>query len=47
MPLNKETVKQILIECKAFAVIRKQFFKVTSLTELFKNVKIDDVLSFL
>ena len=38
------TVKHILIECRAFAVIRKRFFKVTSLTE---NVKIDDVLSFL
>ena len=30
-----------------FAVIRKWFFKVTSLTELFENMKIDDVLSFL
>ena len=41
------TVKHILIECRAFAVIRKRFFKETSLTELFKNIKIDDVLSFL
>ena len=41
------TVKHILIECRAFAVIRKRFFKVTSLTELFENIKIDDVLSFL
>ena len=41
------TVKHILIECKAFDVIRKRFFKVTSLTELFENIKIDDVLSFL
>ena len=41
------TVKHILIECRAFAVIRKQFFKVTSITELFENIKIDDVLSFL
>ena len=40
-------ITHILIECRAFAVIRKQFFKVTSLTELFENVKIDDVLSFL
>ena len=39
------TVKHILIECRAFTVIRKRFFKVTSLTELFENVKIDDVLS--
>ena len=41
------TVKHILIECRAFAVIRKRFFKVTSLTKLFENIKIDDVLSFL
>ena len=41
------TVKHILIECRAFVVIRKRFFKVTSLTELFENIKIDDVLSFL
>ena len=40
-------VKHILIECRAFTVIRKQFFKVNSLTDLFENVKIDDVLSFL
>ena len=41
------TVKRILIECRAFAVIRKEFFKVNSLTELFENIKIDDILSFL
>ena len=41
------TVKHILIECKAFAAIRKRFFKVTSLTEMFENIKIDDILSFL
>ena len=40
-------VKHILIECRAFAVIRNQFFKVNSLTNLFENVKIDDILSFL
>ena len=36
-------VNHILIEF--FAVIRKRFFKVTSLTDLFENVKIDDILS--
>ena len=41
------TVKHILIECRAFTVIRKQFFKVNSLIDLFEYVKIDDVLSFL
>ena len=40
-------IKHILIECRAFAVIRKQFFKETSLNELFENIKIDDILSFL
>ena len=41
------TVKHFLIECRAFVVIRKRFFKVNNLTDLFENVKIDDVLSFL
>ena len=41
------TVKHILIECRSFAVIRKRFFKVNNLTDLFENVKIDDILSFL
>ena len=30
-----------------FAVIRNRFFKVNNLTDLFENVKIDDILSFL
>ena len=29
------------------AVIRKRFFKVNNLTDLFENVKIYDILSFL
>ena len=41
------TVKNILIECRTFAVIRKLFFKVNNSTDLFENVKIDDILSFL
>ena len=41
------TVKHILIECRAFAIFRKRFFKVNNLTDLFENVKIDDILSFL
>ena len=41
------TVKHILIECRTFAVTRKGFFKVNNLTDLFENVKIDDILSFL
>ena len=34
----------ILIECRNFAVIRKRFFKVNNLTDLFENVKIDDTV---
>ena len=41
------TIRHILVECRAFAVIRKRFFKVNSLIDLFENVKIDYVLSFL
>ena len=41
------TIRHILMECRAFTVIRKQFFKVNSLIDLFENVKIDDILSFL
>ena len=41
------TVKHILIECRTFAVIWKRFFKVDNLTDLFENVKINDILSFL
>ena len=39
------TVKHVLIEYRAFALVRKRFFKVNSLIGLFKNIKIDDVLS--
>ena len=48
---NKHRVWQIkhlaLIECRDFALISKRFFKVNSLTDLFENVKMEDVLSFL
>ena len=40
-------VKHIRIECRTFVVTRKQFFKVNNLTDLFENVKIDDISSFL
>ena len=41
------TIKHIFIEFRAFALIRKQFFDVNSLGDLFVNVHIDDLLSFL
>ena len=34
-------------QVKLQTVIRKWFFKVNNLTDLFENVKIDDILSFL
>ena len=37
--------RYILIECRAFAFIKKRFFKVNSLFDLFENVKMDEVLS--
>ena len=40
------TIKHVLIECRAFAHIRKWFFKVNSLIDLFEDVKIDDILFF-
>ena len=39
------TVKHVLIECRTFALVRKRFFKVNSLINLFENIKIDDILS--
>ena len=41
------TDKHVHIECKVFALIRKRFFKVNNLTNLFENVNIGDVLTFL
>ena len=35
------------MECWEFALIRKRFFKVNRLSDLFDNVKMEDVLSFL
>ena len=40
-------VECVLIECKALALIRKRFFKVNILSDLFANIIINDILSFL
>ena len=40
------TIKHVPIECRAFALIRKWFFKVNRLSDLFNNVKMNDVLSY-
>ena len=39
-------VKHIFIEWRAFFLIRKWFFNVNSLSDLFENVNMDDILSF-
>ena len=39
------TIKQVLIECRAFTFIRKWFFKVNHLRDLFDNIKMNDILS--
>ena len=41
------TIKHILKECRTFALIRKRFFKVNSLINLFENIKIDEVFVLL
>ena len=41
------TVKHILLECRAFAITRKHYFEVNNIKDLFKNVHMDEFLSFL
>ena len=41
------TVKHFYIKCGAFVLIRKHFFNVNNKKDLFENVKIDNILSFL
>ena len=41
------TVKHFLVECKAFALIRKRFFNTNNMKDIFEKVNMDDVLSFL
>ena len=41
------TVKHILLECKAFSITRKRYFKVNDMKDLYKKVHMDDFLSLL
>ena len=41
------TVKHVLILYRAFALTRKRFFNVNSLSNLFENINLEDVLYFL
>ena len=41
------TVKHILIDCVDFLQIRNKYFQANDLTQLFQDVSIDNILSFL
>ena len=43
----KETVKHFLIECAALILIRQHFFNANNIKDLFENVSMDDIFSFL
>ena len=40
-------IKHILFECKVFNITRKRYFQIRNMKNLFENVPMDDVLSFL
>ena len=44
---TKYTMKHILIECTNLAHIRKIFYSVNNMKELFQNTEINNVISFL
>ena len=37
----------MLVECGALAIAREQHFKTDNMRDMFENIRIDDVLSFL
>ena len=41
------TIKHVLLECKVFDNTRKHYFHVNNMKDLFENVHMDNVLSFL
>ena len=46
-PQMPYTIKHVHLECKAFNTTRKHYFQIRKMKDLFENVHIDDVLSFL
>ena len=44
---NTLHVKHFIIECKAFTFIRKHFFNVNDIKDMFENINIDEILYFL
>ena len=45
--LTPYTIKHILMECDVLATTRERHFKADDMRDLFKNINMDDVLSFL
>ena len=41
------TVKRLFMECRFFAHIRNRYFKANNMKDLFENVNMEDILSFL
>ena len=41
------TIKHILMECGVLATVRERHFKADNMKDLFENINMDDVLSFL
>ena len=44
---TKYTMKHILIECTNLSHIRKTFYNANNMKELFQNIEINNVISFL
>ena len=41
------TIKHLLMECGVLATARERYFKADNMRDLFENINMDDVLSFL
>ena len=41
------TIKHVLVECGALAITREWYFKTDNMRDMFENIHMDDVLSFL
>jgi len=41
------TVKHLFMECRFFAHIRNRYFKANNMKDLFENVNMEDIFSFL
>ena len=41
------TIKHVLVECESLAITRERHYKTDNMRDMFENVYMDDVLSFL